>query len=159
MHRPIRTALVALVAIPFAVAACGDDDDGGDAVEPAQTTASTLSLAQYTAAGTAICEGLGPRIAEAFPDPVGEPDVPYLRTIAGPIADVMEDGRRQFAELQPPAEAAEGHDALLSAIDDSVEQLRAVLDDDAAAEAMLEDGPPLDEPSEAAAAVGFENCG
>lgn len=162
MNRTTRLIVVAAVSASALLAACGSDNPATSTTTSttagkAETTDS--STADFVASGTAICTELGPRLQEAFPDPVGEPDVAFLRSIAGPIADVLADGRDQLAELDPPADQAAGMQDLLDALDDSIAQLRAVLDDDAAAEAMLPDGPPLDAPAEAAAALGFENCG
>jgi len=158
----VRRAAVVMAVMTAVLGACGDEDDDADSAATTETTAApatSMSEEEYIAAGSAVCADIGPRVVEAFPDPEGEPDVAYLRTIAGPIADVLEDARAQFGELEPPATKVDGHDELLAALDASASSLRAVLDDDAAAEAMLQSGPPLEAPSAAAARLGFEGCG
>lgn len=155
MNQLTRCAVATLCAMPLVAGACGDDD----ASDTGAAAPVTLSDAEYIESGSAVCDDVAPRLMEAFPDPEGEPDVAYLRGIAGPIAEVLEDARGQMAEIDPPADKAAGHESLLAELDSSASELRAVLEDDAAAAAMLEEGPPLDGPSDAAAALGLEGCG
>ena len=145
MHRS-RKLLVLLPMAPALLAACGDDNPAA---------ASPAELVQL---GSAMCAEFAPQVAEAFPDPAGPPDVTYLRSFAGELADVLIAAHDRFEEITPPEDQAEKFEALLSSLKQSANSLREALTDDTVAAEMLEQGPPLEQPTIAAAALGFEGC-
>jgi hypothetical protein len=145
MHS-FRYLLAVAALAPAALTACGDDT-------------AAPSSAEFVERGSAVCAEFGPKVAEAFPNPTGEPDVAFVRSFAGDLADVLAAGHDRFEEITPPDDQSEAFEAFLEGIDQSVAVLRQSLTDDAVAVEIVRQGPPLEEGAIAAAALGFEGCG
>jgi hypothetical protein len=145
MH-PFRYLLAVATLAPTALTGCGDDP-------------AAASPAEFVERGSAVCAEFAPKVAEAFPNPTGEPDVAFVRSFAADLADVLAAGHDRFEEITAPDDQANAFAAFLQGIDRSVAALRQSLTDDAVAAEIVRQGPPLEEGAIAAAALGFEGCG
>ena len=143
---PTRLLVGTLAVTSLAASACGDDDSA--AADPEE----------FIETGSAICAEIGPQVAEAFPDPTGQPDIAFVRSFAGELADVLAGVHDRFEQLTPPEDQTGNFEALLASLNQSVTSLRQSLDDDTVAAEIVKQGPPLEEPSIAAAALGLEGC-
>ncbi len=145
-----------LLVVAFA-GGCGDDDEG------ASTSDGPLTREEYIAAGDALCRGFI-EDTEALQEP--EPETrEELAAFLGEALALGEEVSAGFAAMEPPADAAEVHQALRSSLDESIPHVRAAQEaveagDGAAAQAALDLATDVgDDSDEAARAYGFEVCG
>ncbi|HEX4905262.1 MAG TPA: hypothetical protein VFU93_07415 [Acidimicrobiales bacterium] len=152
-----RIALAGAALVALTLAACGDDDD--DAAETATTAVDTEADAtSYTSAGNELCDRTKGDIEAAFPDFEGEPTLEQAQQLGADLGAAMQRWRDGVAELDPPSDLADDHDALVAALDGSIEKLEAAASSEEGAQAMLDaGGPPLDEPATLAHAL-FDRC-
>lgn len=159
-----QLAAVTLAALATAVlGACGNDGpEEATNTQAASSNEATSnnegSTAEYITAGNALCDTISADIQAAFPDFEGEPTIPQVQQLGRDLSPVLVRWRDGVADLNPPADRADQHQALLDALERSIAKLDEAAASPEAAQAMRETGgPPLDEPGNAAHAL-FERC-
>lgn len=156
-HRAAWRLTALILAGTVALAACGDDDEDPAADPIAEQTAGA-DTASYVEAGNTLCEETAVAIEGAFPDFEGEPTIEQVMELGANLQPVMQDWRDGVAALDPPADLADGHQALLDELDESIATLKSMATTEEGAQAALEaGGPPLDAPATAANAI-FPAC-
>lgn len=158
IHRAARRRTILILAgiVALGLAACGGGDDAPTADATTEQTAADAS--SYVEAGNSLCEDTGVAIEAAFPDFEGEPTIEQVMELGANLQPVMQDWRDGVAALDPPADLAARHQALLDELDESIATLELMATTQDGAQAALDaGGPPLDAPSTAANAI-FPAC-
>ena len=108
-------AVIFLLTAALAAAGCGDDDDTADQFRDGYNAAIERLNdvnANIDESGEELASKPGPQIAREFDR----------------IAETAAQTRADLAELEPPEDARDEFDALLTAIEDGVASIRAVAD-------------------------------
>ncbi|HUR49052.1 MAG TPA: hypothetical protein VMY88_05920 [Acidimicrobiales bacterium] len=163
----MRKKLIALFALLslFAIGACGDNADDTDAASTDDTSEAasgdTLTKEEFIEQGDTICAALE-AAGETVEDPQSPEDYPVVLT---EHVGQAEEAHKQFAELKPPADGEDVHQALLDALGTSIETVKGAITafeggDTVTGEDLLsqasEEGNAADEE---ARAYGFTECG
>lgn len=159
-RRLASIALAAAAALTLVAAGCGSDDPTAAPTTTARATTTTTASASrtdYVAAGNEICDRVGADVQAAFPDFEGTPTIDQIKELGADLAPIFQDFRDSVAELDPPAELEDAHDALLVEVDKAVAGLEAMTTDKGAQAAIDAGGPPIDDATQAASEV-FDHC-
>lgn len=125
MRRPLSLLLILLLGT-VGLTSCGDDDDssstgsgsGSEESADGEGGGGTLTKEEFIERGDAICAELGDATGEV-PEPESEAEFgDYIREIVA----IAEDIRDDFSALEPPEDGESVHQALLAALDDTIEQ-------------------------------------
>lgn len=151
-RRWLSISVLAIVALgAFALSACGGgDDDGGGG--------NAASDEQYV---RGVCDALASfqdeltKISDAEPNSVDD-----LQKLMNSLADAIENVADDLDNINPPADVADSHNAIVQLFRDAVEPLR---EGDLEALSALEPGNAFDPPADVqarlnAAAQNVEEC-
>lgn len=163
----MRKKLIALFALLslFTIGACGDNADETDTATDDSTSEAasgdTLTKEEFIEEGDTICAALE-AAGETVEDPQSPEDYPVILT---EHVGQAEEAHKQFAELKPPADGEDVHQALLDALGTSIETVKGAITafesgDTVTGEDLLrqasEEGDAADEDAQA---YGFTECG
>lgn len=142
--RSARTSVVLMTGVLLTLAGCGDDDN-------------TMTAAAYRDAGNGVCRDADAAISAAIPNDT--PTVEVARTELAPkLIDALSAIRDEMDDLSPPDSLQRDHTQFVAAFDSATAVLDEAIDDAAAMEQLLAEGPPLDEIGELAAKLGLTAC-
>lgn len=125
---------------------CGDDSEEATTRE------------DYLRQGNAICVDIDKEVQEALPTFDAPPTVADVQQVATDLAPVLRSLRARVAELEPPETLDAQHHNLLDEIDSATAALVQAAQDDAKAEAFVQEGPSIEELSAAAVELGLAGC-
>jgi len=140
--------LLALALTGAAVfAGCGGDDDGGSESE-------ALTKTELIAQADEICQAATDEVEEATADfDENTADDELVQFTEDTYVPLLQDEVSDLQALTPPEEEADAYEAMLSSLEDGVDQIESD------PELVLGNENPLADATEKAEAIGFEVCG
>jgi hypothetical protein len=164
-------ALCALLAVPAAGLACGDDGGGGGGTTDEATDQETISLDDWVADADEICAANDAEIDDleapsfSLEEDLTDDELQQVADFLSDAATIQQETVDSLRALPSPDESAEEVtdvlDTVQNAIDDTNEAATAAgAGDQQEAEDFLQSaGDQFDEASEMAADLGLEECG
>jgi len=168
----VSAALVAVLVVPGCGGDSGEEDRAGTGATPAATATpveETIPLDQYVSKGDAICRKGGAQARRKLAPLVrragSKPSVAEVMRINQAAIEVTAPLHERLVALPDPDERQEAADDMLTAIDESVDELEKAIgyyrveDVKGMKAAILRNREKAREYARHAKAVGFKECG